>query len=905
MSNENIRFLSFDKATTGSGGITASGITAISGTWVIGDTDRNDNEPSAPSTAGGANKYLEGTDIAAGQRRIARITNSPDTVNFDLQLETRAFTDGTTYVWGVGFRGTTVGSSYALKLDAVNSSITLYDTAGAWRRIGQKITATGNSDFITTGSVYKVRINVNLTVIKVYVNGILSFQVTDSTYSGIGFYFFTESTHAWFDTISVAGITNPTIVRTGDWIKGVLFLERQQTGGDPNQYVYDSGNASSALAELITNNVNLVEVVVPAHMHTITSNDIWWDDDDDNHYNTSTSSTANDSKLSNILSSISGNTYIDNDGQTQNVQTMLNACRFKFTSGAWRGDLNPSNRSLWWDNYSLFIQHYAEVAEDAGADFFVIGSGLTNLEGAVNSDDITEWEDLITAVKAIYSGSIIYAVQASSTASVLQDIIDNATWLSEVDFIGINAYFELVGSYTMLGVNTTASATTLTLPTGEADKYTENTAIQIEDDSNAEINYITEINGDVLTLKAALSNIYTTAANARIVESSALSPGINDFMRGWTNDRSGSNPMEFVQNLSTAFGKPVLFTEIGYRSLMGAGMFPWEDVDPPTAKHTNILTYQNDTNNSWGWLADDILRESISTQENGLAAAITRWWDTDWFYGMVINGWTANPDDGIRNSDELSVQNGFWDADYTIQNKPALTVVSNMFAAPNVRDSLPTVTTYTTPEQVARMLQVPAFSSTTAVTRYEVIRLIKQAEDWVDLISRTVFRPIRTTEYYEYTGMGAKLNHDPIRTVHSVKIWNGSSFETKTEGRNAHFWVDLMQGYIYFTQNLIVQFIAPIGMYTFHGWGSFKRPIEVDYTYGRYSKATDGKLKDPFFGAVEHITSAWVAIQICRSNDYSVLFPSGVDKLNIESKIKSWQEDLTLWQSRQEKLRVI
>ncbi|MBV9266121.1 MAG: hypothetical protein JO061_08135 [Acidobacteriaceae bacterium] len=53
-------------------------------------------------------------------------------------------------------------------------------------------------------------------------------------------------------------------------------------------------------------------------------------------------------------------------------------------------------------------------------------------------------------------------------------------------------------------------------------------------------------------------------------------PSVAQLAAAWSRNLNGSNLVEVIQNLSSAFNKPVIFTEIGYRSITGTNTRPWD-----------------------------------------------------------------------------------------------------------------------------------------------------------------------------------------------------------------------------------------------------------------------------------------------------------------------------------------
>ena len=82
-------------------------------------------------------------------------------------------------------------------------------------------------------------------------------------------------------------------------------------------------------------------------------------------------------------------------------------------------------------NYETFIIDYAKLAQTTNCEIFCIGTELNNF--------VTErsefWNKLILNIRKLYSGKITYAEN--------WDAYQKVPFLSELDYIGINAYFPL------------------------------------------------------------------------------------------------------------------------------------------------------------------------------------------------------------------------------------------------------------------------------------------------------------------------------------------------------------------------------------------------------------------------------------------------------------------------------
>ncbi len=98
----------------------------------------------------------------------------------------------------------------------------------------------------------------------------------------------------------------------------------------------------------------------------------------------------------------------------------------------WRGEISFNNEKdwqEWFSSYKNFICHYARLAEENGVEQFSVGCEL------VKTTEREEWFDVIKDVRENFSGMVTYAADWSNYG--------NVTFWNALDFIGIDAYFEL------------------------------------------------------------------------------------------------------------------------------------------------------------------------------------------------------------------------------------------------------------------------------------------------------------------------------------------------------------------------------------------------------------------------------------------------------------------------------
>lgn len=119
------------------------------------------------------------------------------------------------------------------------------------------------------------------------------------------------------------------------------------------------------------------------------------------------------------------------------IRSMLKPHVWLRNSGKWRSDIQMDSDTEWqewFDNYRSFILHYAEIAERSSADLLCIG---TELHGTVVSKPEI-WRNLITEIKKIYHGKLTYAANWNKE-------VEEVVFWDQLDFIGIQAYYPLVG----------------------------------------------------------------------------------------------------------------------------------------------------------------------------------------------------------------------------------------------------------------------------------------------------------------------------------------------------------------------------------------------------------------------------------------------------------------------------
>jgi Glycoside Hydrolase Family 113/FG-GAP-like repeat len=121
-----------------------------------------------------------------------------------------------------------------------------------------------------------------------------------------------------------------------------------------------------------------------------------------------------------------------------------------YSVGDWRSFYNPTNPAAFFTSYQSMIVAVAEVAQANGAAMLCIGVELDQLAGPAY---LTYWNDIITAVRAVFSGTLVYSANWDAAISPWQgqhglpagtgDLTTQVSFWSALDFVGIDEYAPL------------------------------------------------------------------------------------------------------------------------------------------------------------------------------------------------------------------------------------------------------------------------------------------------------------------------------------------------------------------------------------------------------------------------------------------------------------------------------
>jgi hypothetical protein len=108
--------------------------------------------------------------------------------------------------------------------------------------------------------------------------------------------------------------------------------------------------------------------------------------------------------------------------------------------GAWRAEINPSDRNQFFNSYNTIVQKYAKIAQANGVDSINLGTEMASLSNpAVNPINTQKWRDLIANTRANYFGKLTYG----GNWGLPYEEMSKIEFWNDLDFIGISAYFDL------------------------------------------------------------------------------------------------------------------------------------------------------------------------------------------------------------------------------------------------------------------------------------------------------------------------------------------------------------------------------------------------------------------------------------------------------------------------------
>ena len=167
-----------------------------------------------------------------------------------------------------------------------------------------------------------------------------------------------------------------------------------------------------------------------------------------------------------------------------------------------RGSITPADPARWFADYRTMMNHYADLARQAGARLLIVGTELTTMVGYE-----AEWRWIIAEARARFPGELTFASMPGYPLQLVR-------FWDALDYIGVDAYLPLT------------------------------------DSSNPD-------------------------------------PSVEQLVAAWRTAYVGD-----LFALHRQWGKPVLFTELGYQSRVGTAATPWGGATGPIDQGPQQRAYE-------------------------------------------------------------------------------------------------------------------------------------------------------------------------------------------------------------------------------------------------------------------------------------------------------------------------
>ena len=188
--------------------------------------------------------------------------------------------------------------------------------------------------------------------------------------------------------------------------------------------------------------------------------------------------------------------------------------------------------------------------------------------------------------------------------------------------------------------------------------------------------------------------------------------------------------------------------------------------------------------------------------------------------------------------------------------------------------------------QLNNVLDVADFGTGTVPTKVSVENHIMAAQSQVDYLTRKSWRPTYVAdEYHEFNINGFKSRYSNVNKLLHLQIWDGNSWETKTQGRDNDYFFAPDTGMIYYSRFFILparfaSYNAPVWKW---GGGEFNVPVRISYIAGK-----DFHVDQREAGIVFDATRKLAAVDVVRSADFGSIVVSGSDRVMLAQRADAW-----------------
>ena len=270
----------------------------------------------------------------------------------------------------------------------------------------------------------------------------------------------------------------------------------------------------------------------------------------------------------------------------------------------WRGVINPTDHAKWFESYGKFILHYAELAENEKVELFSIGTEMPSMTMGV--EDQARWSALAGQVRQIYHQKLLYSAHEYEVMGGYYEIKEAGV---KYEFLPLPPSFWVPFDY-------------------------------------------------------AGTTVYYDIQN--LEQSNNPAPDVSQLVENWRENLARHERqqrlLDTFQDWAAGHGKPIIFSEIGYRSIDYAALHPYTTVGP---NQDGLSANYNET-----------------AQANAYTAALLALGDADWLAGAFW--WQFIPNAANRRECGQDVDSAREEeASYTPCGKQAASVLNEWYGGSN------------------------------------------------------------------------------------------------------------------------------------------------------------------------------------------------------------------------------
>ena len=192
--------------------------------------------------------------------------------------------------------------------------------------------------------------------------------------------------------------------------------------------------------------------------------------------------------------------------------------------------------------------------------------------------------------------------------------------------------------------------------------------------------------------------------------------------------------------------------------------------------------------------------------------------------------------------------------------------------------------------QLKNVLSGTDFTTSTVPTQSTVEQYILEAQSYIDMRTRKSWKPnIIYNEYHSFNLNGFQLDKADTYKVLDLQIWSGASWDSKRQGRTKDYFLVPDTNMVHFSRYFLlparfISYNAPVWRW---GGGEFTMPVKVTYLCGRDIQ-TDARQG----GIIQDIAKKMAALEVAKNADFGGSVVSGMDRMDISTRVSSWQDTI-------------